>query len=154
VQEASETATPSPPATPPASATPTPGASPGSVPGSAGVERAKTVITGWSDALRRSDVEKATGFFTVPLVVSQGRAARLGTRAQVRLFNSSLPCGSKVTGVEREEDYFVASFVLTERPGQRCDGPGNTARVAFKLSGDRIREWRQLIEQAPETEAT
>lgn len=137
-----------------ATPTPTPGASaqPGS--GGPGVARAEQVITGWSEALRRSDVEAATGFFTVPLVISQGRTARLTTRGQVRIFNTGLPCGSKVTGVVREEDYFVASFVLTERPGQRCDGPGNSARVAFKLSGEKIREWRQLIEEAPETEAT
>ncbi len=120
------------------------------------VDRARAVITGWSDALRGSDVEKATTFFTVPLIVSQGPTARLTTRARVRLFNSSLPCGSKVTGVERQDGYFVASFLLTERPGERCDGPGNTARVAFKLSGRRIREWRQLVEQgpAPETESS
>lgn len=113
------------------------------------LDRAERLITGWSDALRGSDVEKATDFFTVPLVVSQGRSARLTTRARVRLFNAGLPCGSKVTAVERQEGYFVASFVLTERPGQRCDGPGNPAQVAFKLSGDWIREWRQLVEQAP-----
>lgn len=120
------------------------------------VERARAVITGWSDALRGSDVEKATRFFTVPLVVSQGAPTRLTSRARVRLFNASLPCGSKVTGVERREGYFVATFVLTERPGQRCDGPGNQARVAFKLSGRRIREWRQLLEQVspPETESS
>ena len=138
--------------TPSPSAEASPGAGGGG--GGGGVAQAERVITGWSDALRRSDVEKATGFFTVPLVVSQGQTARLTTRSQVRIFNTGLPCGSKVTGVEREEDYFVASFVLTERPGQRCDGPGNSARVAFKLSGGKIREWRQLIEAAPETEAT
>jgi len=120
------------------------------------VEQAREVITGWSDALRGSNVDEAATFFTVPLVVSQGRSARLTTRARVRLFNAGLPCGSKVTGVERQEGYFVASFVLTERPGQRCDGPGNPAQVAFKLSGDRIREWRQLVQQAPppDTEAS
>lgn len=140
-------------ATPTPTGTPSPSASAEAAPGP-GVARAEQVITGWSEALRRSDVEKAAGFFTVPLVVSQGRTARLTTRGQVRIFNTGLPCGSKVTGVEREQDYFVASFVLTERPGQRCDGPGNSARVAFKLSGDKIREWRQLIEEAPETDAT
>lgn len=132
--------------TPAATSSPTPAPA-------SGVERAREVITGWSNTLGRSDVDGAAAFFALPLVVSQGRTARLTTRAQVRIFNSGLPCGSKVTGVEREDGYFVASFVLTERPGQRCDGPGNTARVAFKLSGDKIHEWRQLVEEAPETEA-
>ena len=134
--------------TPTASAQPAPGA----------VDRARRVITGWSDALRRSDVDAATEFFTVPLVVSQGQSARLSTRARVRLFNAGLPCGSKVTDVTRREDFFVATFLLTERPGQRCDGPGNSAQVAFKLSGDRIREWRQVIQQEqelpPDTESS
>lgn len=138
--------------------TPTPsastgGATPEATPAAArGVARAQRVITGWSDALRRSDVDRATSFFAVPLLVSQGAAGLLTSRSRVREFNDGLPCGSRVTGVSREKGYFVASFELTERPGKRCDAPGATARVAFKLRGDRIREWRQLLEQGPSPE--
>jgi hypothetical protein len=121
--------------------------SPGRLP--SGVAGAERVIRGWSDALRGSDVERATSFFSVPLVVSQGTAGVLGSRARVREFNDGLPCGSRVTGVKRDGEYFVASFVLTERPGKRCDAPGASARVAFKLRGGRLSEWRQLVGQAP-----
>lgn len=142
---AEQTPTPSVTAEPPGDATPDP--SPGEAPSRvAGAER---IIRGWSDALRESDVERATSFFSVPLVVSQGQAGILTSRARVREFNDGLPCGSRVTGVTRDGEYFVAGFVLTERPGKRCDAPGGTARVAFKLRGERMTEWRQLVGEAP-----
>lgn len=118
-------------------------------PAPSAVAGAERIIRGWSDALRGSDLERATSFFSVPLLVSQGETGVLTSRARVREFNDGLPCGSRVTGVTRAGEYFVAAFVLTERPGKRCDAPGASARVAFKLRGERMNEWRQLVGQAP-----
>ena len=112
-------------------------------------ERARPVIKAWSDALRRSDVDRAIGYFALPSLIAQGPAFKLTTRAQVRIFNAGLPCGAKLEGVEQAGRYVVGTFRLTERPGQTCDGPGNLARVAFVIRGGKINEWRQLT--APET---
>lgn len=111
-------------------------------------QRARPVIQGWSDALRRSDVERAIGYFALPSVVQQGSAFKLTTRGQVRIFNAGLPCGARLQGVERSGRYVVGTFKLTERPGKTCDGPGNLARVAFIVRDGKIGEWRQLA--APE----
>lgn len=129
-----------------ASRTPAPSAAParpGSAPrGDAG--RLRPVIAGWADALRRSDVELAITYFDLPAVVAQGRAFRLTTRAELRIFNAGLPCGARLRGVRRDGRYVVGTFVLTERPGQTCDAPGSSARVAFLIRGRKIVEWRQV----------
>ena len=74
----------------------------------------------------------------------QGASARLRSRGEVRTFNGSLPCGARLLSVRDAGPYVVGTFRLTERPGKRCDAPGETARVAFLLKGDRFAEWRQL----------
>lgn len=118
----------------------------------------RRVIAGWADTLRRSDVEGATGYFGVPLIIEQGGdAVRLRSREQVRTFNASLPCGARLTGVARTGGYLVGTFVLGERPGRRCDAPGNVARVAIVVKAGKIREWRQIPElgtpEAPPADA-
>src|SRR2546421_34658 len=52
------------------------------------------VIRGWTDAQRASDVERASSYFTVPALVENGTAQELDSRAAVRAFNASLPCGA------------------------------------------------------------
>ena len=120
-------------------------------------QRHEPVIRAWSEAVRRGDAAKAATFFTVPAVVNQGKDLRLTSKALIEAFNASLPCGAKLTGVERDGRYTVGTFVLVERAGQTCDGTGNTAQVAFVFDGDRIREWRQVLapsEPPADAEAT
>ena len=76
-------------------------------------------IRGWADALRGGDVEKAAGYWALP-VDREPTAARLElrTRAAVRFFNETLPCGAKLESTERESGFVVATFRLTERPGE------------------------------------
>ena len=112
----------------------------------------RRVIAAWADALRRSDVDRAAGYFALPVVVQQSEAVRLRTRAQVRQFNASLPCGARLESVAREGGYVVGTFRLTERPGRRCDAPGEDAKVAFRFEDGRFTEWRQLPERAPDGE--
>ncbi len=136
----------------PAASPPERRAGPAAAPAPRGdAERARPVIEGWSDALRRSDVDRAIGYFALPSVIAQGSAFKLTTRAQIRIFNAGLPCGAALQGVEQAGRYVVGTFKLTERPGQTCDGPGNLARVAFIIRGGKIGEWRQLsAPQAPD----
>lgn len=129
-------------------ASPTPSPTPPARTGTAtraDAARARPVIKGWSDALRRSDVERAIDYFALPSVVAQGAAVKLTTRSQLRTFFGGLPCGARLQGVERAGRYVVGTFRLAERPGQTCDGPGDLARVAFVIRSGKIGEWRQLI---------
>jgi hypothetical protein len=104
------------------------------------------VVRAWSDALRHGDVDAATARFAVPAVVANGTPRiRLRTHAQVRAFNSSLSCGSRVTAIESRAGELLATFVLTDRPGGNCgDGVGHTARVALKVRNGLIVRWLRL----------
>jgi hypothetical protein len=107
--------------------------------------REKAVVRGWSDALRRGDVDRATRYWDVPATVANGdQPFRLLTRRAVHFWNESLPCGAKLQSVERDSNYVLATFVLTERPGKgRCgSGVGHRARTLFLLRGERkIVQW-------------
>jgi hypothetical protein len=118
-------------AQPRASSTPIPGAD---------------VVRAWSDALRHGDVDAATGRFGVPAVVANGSPEiRLTTRAQVRAFNSSLSCGSRVTDVVPHAGLLIVTFELTDRPGGNCgDGVGHSAKVALQVRKGRIVRWLRL----------
>jgi hypothetical protein len=111
------------------------------------------VIRAWADALRGGDVKRAARFFGVPSVVSNGTPPiTLRSRAAVRLFNASLPCGAVLERTYRQGRYTAAVFRLTERPGPgRCGtGKGARARTAFIVREGKIRQWRRLAEpQAP-----
>jgi hypothetical protein len=121
------------PTTPPATSTP-----------ALSLREQRAIVEGWANALARSDVDRATEFFSLPAVIEQGEAYRLRRRAQVRIFNDGLPCGARVTGAGREAGFVVVSFRLKERPGHKCDSPGGTVRVAFRFRDGKISEWRQV----------
>jgi hypothetical protein len=117
-----------------------------------GAEHAKAasptaVIRAWSDTLRAGNVKRAASYFALPVTVANGTApARLYTRAQVRAFNASLPCGARLTKTSSAGGFTTAEFVLTERPGPgRCDtGTGQRARVTFVIRNGKIEEWRRV----------
>lgn len=130
-----------PPYTPPPPPPPTPPPAP------AGADR---VVRRWADTLRGGDVAGAARLFALPAVVQiipTEPAQRLTTRAQVREFNRSLPCGALVVRTERRGAYAEGLFRLVERPGATCDGPGGTARAAFKVRDGRIVEWRRRLDR-------
>ena len=115
-------------------------------PGSGVLDRgAVDVVRRWSDALRHGDVPAATAFFAIPSRAFNGNGiVRLRSAADARAFNESLPCGARLTAVEPSaHGYFIATFVLTERPGPgTCgSGPTDTARTAFRVRGGKITDW-------------
>jgi hypothetical protein len=112
------------------------------------------VVRAWADTLRRGDIRGAARYFALPTVVSNGTAPiRLDSRADVRFFNRTLPCGAKVIGSEpAARGFFIVTFRLTERPGRgHCgSGTGETARTAFRVRDERITDWLRVQDVAPE----
>jgi hypothetical protein len=139
-EEPRTAATPSATAEAEESAVPSPSATP-----EAGAEE---VIRAWADTLRRGDVEGAAEYFAVPATVSNGTPAlKLETRAEVEFFNRTLPCGAQVIETEDAPHGFViATFRLTERPGEgRCGtGTGATARTALLVRDGHITDWLRV----------
>jgi hypothetical protein len=115
------------------------------------------IVREWADTLRRGDVSGAARYFALPSMVANGTAPiTLETRAEVRFFNRTLPCGAKVIGTETAANgFFIATFRLTERPGPgSCgSGTGQTARAAFRVRDDLITDWLRVqdIEESPGT---
>jgi len=115
------------------------------------------VIESWSDSLREGELVEAAKLFRVPSIVQNGTPPLdLDTERKVLLFNASLPCGAELTETEQRDDYVIATFELTERPGAgECGtGVGVQARTAFKIEDGLIVEWRRVpnapgSEQAP-----
>jgi hypothetical protein len=108
--------------------------------------RDAAVIRRWSNTLRSGDVAGAARLFAVPATVSNGGAPqRLTTRAEIRFFNESLPCGARLLRTRHRSGYTVATFRLTERRGGDCGrGVGEIAATAFVVHRGRIREWLRV----------
>jgi hypothetical protein len=109
-------------------------------------DAATRVIRAWSDTLRRGDVDGAARYFALPSIVQiqpGGPAERITQRRQAVVFQTILPCGARLLSDQIEGRYVNALFVLTERPGARCDAPGATARTAFLIRRGKIVEWRR-----------
>lgn len=112
-----------------------------------GDPKAIKVIRLWTDALRRSDVDRASALWAVPSKVQNGTPVlTLDSAADVRLFNDSLSCGSQlVSALGGRNGFTVAVFKLTSRPGADCGtGRGNDARTAILVRGGKIVEWYRL----------
>ena len=105
----------------------------------------RAVVRGWADALRRGDVQRASGYWRVPAIASNGgQPFRLVTQRAVRQFNEGLTCGARLESVERDKAYVLATFRLTnrrDRPGACAQGVGNRARTLFLLRDGRIVQW-------------
>jgi hypothetical protein len=113
---------------------------------SAGEAAAVRVIRRWSDAMRRSDVDRASSLWAIPSRVQNGTPVlTLRTAANVRLFNDSLSCGSKLVSANAHHGFTIAVFRLTRRPGADCgSGTGQVARTAIRVRDGKIAEWYRL----------
>ena len=118
------------------------------IPGDADADAVR-VIKDWADELRAGDVIAASERFALPSVVQNGTPPlELTSRRQVEAFNRSLPCGAKLTEATSSGRFTVATFELTERPGEgECgDGVGETAKTAFVIHNGLITEWRRVVD--------
>lgn len=113
--------------------------------GGGGTPDPATIVESWSRAINASDDEAAANLFADGATVIQGaQSIRLSAHSQAVSFNASLPCGGKVIEESLDGDEVTATFELTERPGHRCDGAGQTAVAVFRISDGKITLWRQL----------
>ena len=113
----------------------------------AGDSKAIKVIRLWTEALRRSHVDRASALWAIPSKVQNGTPVlTLASAADVRLFNDSLSCGSRlVSALGAPNGFTVAVFKLTNRPGADCGtGTGSRARTAILVRGGKIAEWYRL----------
>jgi hypothetical protein len=110
------------------------------------------VIKEWADELRAGDVSAASDRFAIPSIIQNGTGPlRLTNRAQVEIFNQSLPCGARLTAASSSGKYTIATFVLTERPGPgECgNGVGDAAKTAFVIHDGPIAERRRVVDTEP-----
>jgi len=122
-----------------------PSAAPRSAPASGGAS-AVGVIRGWSNALRRGDVDAAARYFALPsdFINGPGDALAIHTEAQARAANATLPCGAVLVSTVRHGRFITALFRLTNRPGPNAgcgSGTGGLARTDFVIAKGRIVDW-------------
>jgi hypothetical protein len=122
------------------------------IPGGADQEAAE-VIRDWADDLRGGDLEAAADHFRLPSIAQNGTAPiQLTTRDDVRAFNASLPCGAELTEAEDHGRFVIATFELTERPGEgECGtGVGEFAKTAFVIEDGLITRWIRVVDEDEE----
>lgn len=114
------------------------------------------ITRAWADAVRTNDLDRASELFAVPSVVSNGTPLlKLESPTQVRVFNSSFPCGAFfVRATSKGKDRILATYTLTERPGapMPCGSGSVGARVGvlFTIRDGKIVRWiRADPEQGP-----
>jgi limonene-1,2-epoxide hydrolase len=104
----------------------------------------EAVARAWSAALNRSDTEAAAKLFAPSAQVVQNGDLRLRTHQDAVDWNASLPCGGRITRVDRQgPDQVLVVFRLTNRPGHSCDAPGSDAAAVFRVEHGRIVLWHQ-----------
>jgi hypothetical protein len=109
------------------------------------------VVRQWSRALNANDNEAAAALFARGArIIQPGVDVRVGPKLALA-FNASLPCGGRIVKLRRHGSRVTATFLLTERPRHRCDGPGQKAAAVFTV--DRrglIVRWEQVpVVQSP-----
>ncbi len=103
------------------------------------------VARAWSAALNAGDDAKAASYFAPNARIIQGSlVAILRTRRSAVVFNASLPCSGKIVATTVRNHLVTATFVLGQRPGHRCDGPGQKAYAAMRITNGKITLWHQL----------
>ncbi len=118
--------------------------------GGAGSRSPESVVRSWSAAVDRGDDGAAADTFAADAVVVQGTLQlRLHTHAQAVTWNSGLPCAGKIVDLTTNGSEVRVTFVLGDRPGHRCDGPGQRAAAVFRVSKGKIVLWHQVDAGAP-----
>jgi hypothetical protein len=108
------------------------------------------VIDDWAKALTAGDVDRAASYFAIPSVTQNaGAKIQISDLNAARAFNSSLPCGAVLVEARPSDQFVIATFRLTERPGPgTCgDGVGHKALTAFEIDADgKIKQWLRVVE--------
>ena len=100
----------------------------------------------WAKAVRANDLDRASALFALPAVVSNGTPLmQLASRPDVRIFNSSFPCGALLLRAKTlSGGRVLATYTLTERPGAPVpcgSGVGGRVGVLFTIKAGKITRW-------------
>jgi hypothetical protein len=102
------------------------------------------VARAWSAAIDRGDDGAAAKLFAPGAQVVQADAIALRTPGDALRWNRALPCGGRITRViPHGPRAVIVVFHLVERPGHRCDGPGQDTAALFKVVNRKIVLWFQ-----------
>jgi hypothetical protein len=102
------------------------------------------VVRAWSTAINAGNDEQAAALFAPGAIVVQGSQVTLATHADAVRWNSGLPCAGHVESVAVEGEQATAVFVLGNRPGHYCSGPGQKAAAVFTVHAGKIVVWHQI----------
>ena len=103
------------------------------------------VARAWSADLNRSDDLSAANLFASDAQVVQSGAITLHGHKDAYQWNHALPCGGTITHItEQGKDQVLVVFLLKERPGHSCDGPGQAAAAIFRVAHGKITLWHQV----------
>jgi hypothetical protein len=106
----------------------------------------RAIVRAWSNRLNSGDNKALARLFSAPAIVIQGGVGyKLANAAQVALYFQGLPCSGRVVSISVKGHIATAVFVLgSERPGMRCDAPGQKAAAEFEIVKGKIRLWQQV----------
>ena len=105
----------------------------------------ESVVRAWSQSLNEGDDQAAAKLFAPGAeVIQSGSSFRLADEREAELFNRSLPCSGTITDLVADDDGVTATFLLGDREGRRCDGPGQSVKAFFRVRDGRIVLWHQL----------
>ncbi len=112
--------------------------------GGGGTPSPASVVRAWSKAIDAGDNERAAALFAPGAVIVQNQQYVLRTHADAVAWNASLPCSGKIVHMSVDGENVTATFVLGDRPGSRCDGPGQEASAVFQVHHGKIVLWHQV----------
>jgi len=104
----------------------------------------ESVVRAWSAAINAGENEKAADLFAPGAVVVQSGQLVLRTHADAVAWNAALPCAGHIVQIATDGEQATATFLLGERPGQICDGPGQKATAVFTVHRGKIVLWHQV----------
>ena len=105
----------------------------------------ESVVRAWSRAIDADRNDAAADLFASGAeVVQGGRATRLATHADAVAWNAGLPCSGKIVSISRRGEVVRTTFLLGDRQGSPCDGPGEQATAIFRVRDGKIVLWHQV----------
>lgn len=103
------------------------------------------IVRAWSRALNAGDDRAAGALFARGAIVIQGPfIVVLKTAKSAVVWNAGLPCSGDIIRMRVKSNIAVATFRLGQRPGHKCDGPGELAAAKFTIKRGKITRWEQV----------
>jgi limonene-1,2-epoxide hydrolase len=105
---------------------------------------AESVVRAWSQALNQGDNDTAGKLFAPGAQVIQGGSVlTLKTQQDAIAWNAALPCSGRILSIRSRGQSATVTFLLGNRPHNKCDGPGQRATAIFKVIRGKIVLWHQ-----------